>query len=263
MSLLFVAAAAVPSGAEKTLLDYIAQSREVGLLIILLSLFVTAVIIAQLFTIRLARLAPDDHIERPRPAPRLARHPRRDRVLRGRRQPQPAHPRPGRGSHPLRPLPVRLPRAQERGRGAGRAGGRAPPADDRHRGARRVHRADAGPAGHRRRHGRRVRHDQRHRGPRASRLARGQHLRGAHHHRHGADRRDPLHRDLHLPAQPHRRPDHRYRRHHRAAHRPHRAPPVGRPAPRRGARPQGRPARAPGGAEAPAGGAPEPAGRGG
>jgi hypothetical protein len=68
MSLLFVAAAAVPSGAEKTLLDYIAQSREVGLLIILLSLFVTAVIIAQLFSIRLARLAPDDQIDEPRPA---------------------------------------------------------------------------------------------------------------------------------------------------------------------------------------------------
>ena len=62
VSALSLAAAAVPTGAEKTLLDYIAQSREVGLLIILLSLFVTAVIIAQLFSIRLARLAPDDQI---------------------------------------------------------------------------------------------------------------------------------------------------------------------------------------------------------
>jgi biopolymer transport protein ExbB len=56
-------AAAVPSGSEKTLLTYIAESREVGLLIIVLSLFVTAVIITQLFSIRLGRLAPDDHID--------------------------------------------------------------------------------------------------------------------------------------------------------------------------------------------------------
>lgn len=55
--------ALMPSGTEKTLLTYIAESREVGLLIIVLSLFVTAVIIAQLFTIRLSRLAPDDHID--------------------------------------------------------------------------------------------------------------------------------------------------------------------------------------------------------
>lgn len=56
-------ATAVPPGSEKTLLTYIAESREVGLLIIVLSLFVTAVIITQLFSIRLGRLAPDDHID--------------------------------------------------------------------------------------------------------------------------------------------------------------------------------------------------------
>ena len=63
MHLPLLATAAVPAGAEKTLLTYIAESREVGLLIILLSLFVTAVIVAQLFSIRLSRLAPDDHID--------------------------------------------------------------------------------------------------------------------------------------------------------------------------------------------------------
>ncbi len=61
--MLLATAAAVPAGSEKTLLDYVAESREVGLLIILLSLFVTAVIIAQLFSIRLSRLAPDNQID--------------------------------------------------------------------------------------------------------------------------------------------------------------------------------------------------------
>lgn len=55
---------ATAAGTERTILDYVAQSREVGLVIIVLSLFVTAVIIAQLFTIRLTRLAPDDQIDR-------------------------------------------------------------------------------------------------------------------------------------------------------------------------------------------------------
>lgn len=49
--------------ADRTLLDYIVQAREVGLLIIVLSLFATAVIIAQFLTIRVSRLAPEDHIE--------------------------------------------------------------------------------------------------------------------------------------------------------------------------------------------------------
>jgi len=51
------------AAADRSLLDYVVQSRQVGLLIIALSVFVTAVIIAQLFTIRVSRLAPDDHIE--------------------------------------------------------------------------------------------------------------------------------------------------------------------------------------------------------
>jgi len=51
-------------GVERSLLDYLLQAREVGLLIVLLSVFVTAVIITQLFTIRASRLAPEDHIER-------------------------------------------------------------------------------------------------------------------------------------------------------------------------------------------------------
>lgn len=59
-----LATSAGSGGVERTLLDYVAQSREVGLIIIALSLFVTAVIIAQFFTIRISRLAPDDHIER-------------------------------------------------------------------------------------------------------------------------------------------------------------------------------------------------------
>lgn len=56
-------AAAGSAGVERSLLDYVIQSGEVGMLIIALSLFVTAVIIAQFFTIRVSRLAPDDHIE--------------------------------------------------------------------------------------------------------------------------------------------------------------------------------------------------------
>ena len=58
----FTLAAADPGGVSRTLLQYIAESREVGLLIIALSLFVTAVIIAQFFTLRISRLAPEDHI---------------------------------------------------------------------------------------------------------------------------------------------------------------------------------------------------------
>lgn len=64
MNLISLATTPLPAGGEQTILDYIAQSREVGLVIIVLSLFVTAVIIAQLFTIRLSRLAPDDQIDR-------------------------------------------------------------------------------------------------------------------------------------------------------------------------------------------------------
>ena len=64
MNLISLATTALPAGSEQTILDYIAQSRAVGLVIIVLSLFVTAVIIAQFFTIRLSRLAPDDHIDR-------------------------------------------------------------------------------------------------------------------------------------------------------------------------------------------------------
>lgn len=64
MNWLSLATAAASAGTEKTLLDYIAESREVGLVIIVLSLFVTAVIITQLFTIRLSRLAPDVHVDR-------------------------------------------------------------------------------------------------------------------------------------------------------------------------------------------------------
>ncbi|MCA9299332.1 MAG: MotA/TolQ/ExbB proton channel family protein [Phycisphaeraceae bacterium] len=64
MMLITLATAAGSSGADRTLLDYIIEAREVGLLIVALSIFVTAVIIAQFFTIRVSRLAPDDHIER-------------------------------------------------------------------------------------------------------------------------------------------------------------------------------------------------------
>ena len=60
ISLMLATASAAP---DRTLLDYVVQSRQVGLLIVALSLFVTAVIIAQFFTIRVSRLAPDDHIE--------------------------------------------------------------------------------------------------------------------------------------------------------------------------------------------------------
>lgn len=65
MSFLMLATATAGSpGVQRTLLEYIAESREVGLLIVALSLFVTAVIIAQFFTLRVSRLAPEDHIER-------------------------------------------------------------------------------------------------------------------------------------------------------------------------------------------------------
>jgi biopolymer transport protein ExbB len=59
-----LATAAGGAGVERSLLDYVIESREVGLLIIALSIFATAVIIAQLFTIRVSRLAPEDHIDR-------------------------------------------------------------------------------------------------------------------------------------------------------------------------------------------------------
>ncbi|MAY75827.1 MAG: peptide transporter TolQ [Phycisphaerae bacterium] len=46
---------------SKSLLDYIAQGREIGFVIIALSLIATATIVAQMFFLRFARLAPNDH----------------------------------------------------------------------------------------------------------------------------------------------------------------------------------------------------------
>ena len=48
---------------DKSLLDYIAQGREIGLVIIALSLAALAMILAQLYVLRYARLAPADHTE--------------------------------------------------------------------------------------------------------------------------------------------------------------------------------------------------------
>ncbi|MEL6329251.1 MAG: MotA/TolQ/ExbB proton channel family protein [Planctomycetota bacterium] len=53
-------AAATP---DQSLLDYVAQGREIGLIIILISLVAVGLIIAQLVLLRLRRLAPEQHAD--------------------------------------------------------------------------------------------------------------------------------------------------------------------------------------------------------
>lgn len=57
-------AQASSEGASKTLLEYIAAGREVGLIIILLSLAAVGMIVAQTLRLRRDRLAPPEHVER-------------------------------------------------------------------------------------------------------------------------------------------------------------------------------------------------------
>eukprot|EP00913_Durusdinium_trenchii_P006276 g5888.t1 len=59
-----VLAQTAPEGASKTLLEYIAAGREIGLVIILLSLAAVGMIVAQLLRLRRSRLAPPETVDR-------------------------------------------------------------------------------------------------------------------------------------------------------------------------------------------------------
>ncbi len=59
-----VLAQAAPDGASKSLLEYIAAGREIGLIIILLSLAAVGMIVAQLLRLRRSRLAPPETVDR-------------------------------------------------------------------------------------------------------------------------------------------------------------------------------------------------------
>lgn len=61
---LLTLAQAAPGGASKSLLEYIAAGREVGLIIILLSLAAVGMIVAQILRLRRSRLAPPECVER-------------------------------------------------------------------------------------------------------------------------------------------------------------------------------------------------------
>jgi biopolymer transport protein ExbB len=56
-------AASEPEAPQKTLLEYIGQGREIGLIIIGLSVVAVAMIVAQLLSIRASKLAPQDQVE--------------------------------------------------------------------------------------------------------------------------------------------------------------------------------------------------------